>query len=148
MHLTIQWDWWSDAHLGAPSGCAVKEKSEGEAMPWAVWAPDGQRNCGGAVGPEDGGRDAYEAESLGLALGLWGSSFFRSDRRKVSPCPPRLGRCFYRRPLPEPGGRRTAGTSFSCFLLISPLHPAPGWKGQSFLPPARQGLSSHILTSS
>lgn len=54
----MQGVWPPGAHPGL-SGC---EGSEGEAMPSARPAPDGWRNCGGAVGKEDSGGDVYEAK--------------------------------------------------------------------------------------
>lgn len=50
-------------HVLGLSGCDVKDKSQGEAMPSARLAPDGYRNCG--RGGRDGGHyrgDGYEAK--------------------------------------------------------------------------------------
>lgn len=110
-------------------------------------APDGQRNCGGAVGLEDGGRDAYEVKSLGLHLGLRCSSFFHSDCQNSLPHPHSWAdvsiypSCLS---LEAEGQQGTLFLASSSFLLSI----TPGWKGQGFLPPTRQGLSCHILTSS
>lgn len=98
----MQRDWWSDAHLGALSGCDVKDNS-GEPVPWTGQAQMLVGNEAGAVGMEDSGGEVYEAKSAGL--GLWtGQPILPLEPPEGLVSLPHLGRCFYP-PLPLKPGR-------------------------------------------
>lgn len=133
----MQRDWWSDAHLGALSGCDVKDNS-GEPVPWTGQAQMLVGNEAGAVGMEDSGGEVYEAKSAGL--GLWTGAAHPSPlTSRSSRLPPTPGQMFLPAPPTQAWKVRESKPSWSCFRP-PPLHTALGWKGQ--------GLSYHIQGSS